>query len=237
MLQPLPPGFANAKDRTMHGFRINTEDDLRAGIAELVRLDARLAAIHALSGDPPLRRSPPGFDGIVSIIIAQQVSVASARAIETRVRSVFDPLTPEVVADAHDAMFRDAGLSTPKIRTLRALAGAVLAGDLVLDALASLTADEAAARLCSVHGVGPWTADIYLLFCLGHPDAFPAGDLAVQEAARVAFDLTARPSARALSDMASGWRPWRGVAARLLFAYYAAIKQGRVARARVEERR
>lgn len=221
----------------MKGFRIETDDDLRAGIAELVRLDARLAAIHAVSGDPPLRRSAPGFDGIVSIIIAQQVSVASARAIEARVRSVFTPLTPEVVTGASDGMFREAGLSTPKVRTLRALAGAVVKGDLALDTLGSMPADEAAARLRSIHGIGPWTADIYLLFCLGHPDAFPAGDLAVQEAARIAFGLAERPSARALGDMAAGWRPWRGVAARLLFAYYAAIKQGRVARARVEERR
>ena len=115
----------------------------------------------------------------------------------------------------------------PKIRTLRALATAIDEG-LDLDGLAALSADKAHARLTAVKGIGPWTADIYLMFCLGHADAFAAGDLALQEAARLAFDLEARPTARVLAELAERWRPWRGVAARLLFAYYAKTKQGRV---------
>ena len=88
-----------------------------------------------------------------------------------------------------------------------------------------MDADDAHAALTALHGIGPWTADIYLLFCLGHADAFPAGDLAVQEAARIAFGLRKRPDAKALTKIAEAWRPWRGVAAHLLWAYYHAVKK------------
>ncbi|MEA3021506.1 MAG: DNA-3-methyladenine glycosylase, partial [Alphaproteobacteria bacterium] len=94
-----------------------------------------------------------------------------------------------------------------------------------LDAVATMEADQAHAALTALHGIGPWTADIYLLFCLGHPDAWPAGDLAVQQAMRLAFGLTARPSARDMGPLAEAWRPLRGVAACLLWSYYRAIKK------------
>ena len=98
------------------------------------------------------------------------------------------------------------------------------AGALDLAALADSSADEAHRALTALHGIGPWTADIYLLFCLGHPDAWPAGDLALQEAARLAFALRTRPTSREMGPLAEPWRPWRGVAARLLWSYYRAIK-------------
>ena len=88
-----------------------------------------------------------------------------------------------------------------------------------------MDADQAHGTLTALHGIGPWTADIYLLFCLGHADAFPSGDLAVQESARLAFGLRKRPDAKALLRMAETWRPWRGVAAHLLWAYYHAVKK------------
>jgi DNA-3-methyladenine glycosylase II len=88
-----------------------------------------------------------------------------------------------------------------------------------------MDADRAHAALTALHGIGPWTADIYLLFCLGHADAFPSGDLAVQEAARIAFGLRNRPDAKRLTKLAEAWRPWRGVAAHLLWAYYHAVKK------------
>ena len=119
---------------------------------------------------------------------------------------------------------REAGLSAPKIRTLRAAAAAILDGTLPLDTLHALPADEAHRLMVAVHGIGPWTADVYLLFCLGHPDAFPAGDLALQEAARRADGLETRPSAAALVQRADAWRPWRGVAAKVLWAYYQVAK-------------
>jgi DNA-3-methyladenine glycosylase II len=119
---------------------------------------------------------------------------------------------------------RKAGLSAPKIRALKAIAAACDSG-LDLDALAHAPAEEAHARLTAVHGVGPWTADIYLLFCLGHADAFPAGDLAVQEAARIALNLRKRPNPERLTKIAEAWRPWRGVAAHLMWAYYHVVKR------------
>jgi DNA-3-methyladenine glycosylase II len=119
---------------------------------------------------------------------------------------------------------RGAGLSAPKIRTLRAIADGILSGLLPLDTLHERGADEAHGLMTAVRGIGPWTADIYLLFCLGHPDAFPDGDLALQEAARIAYELEARPNPAGLSAIAERWRPWRGVGAKVLWAYYAQVK-------------
>jgi DNA-3-methyladenine glycosylase II len=101
----------------------------------------------------------------------------------------------------------------------------VAKGQIDLTAVGDMDADVAHAALTALHGIGPWTADIYLLFCLGHADAFPAGDLAVQESARIAFGLAKRPGAKALIKMAEAWRPWRGVAAHLLWAYYHVVKK------------
>jgi DNA-3-methyladenine glycosylase II len=139
-------------------------------------------------------------------------------------KAKFDVVVPQTVLDATDEELRAVGLSAAKIRTVRDAARAVLAGALPLEGLQDLPAEEAHATLVAVKGIGPWTADLYLLFCLGHPDAFPAGDLALQEAARVALDLEGRPDARALAALAERWRPWRGVAAKVLWAYYRLIK-------------
>ena len=185
--------------------------------------DPRLSAVHRLAGDPPLRRAEGGFPGLVQIVVAQQVSVASAAAIFARTSAVFDPLTPERILAAPDEDFRRAGLSGPKIRAIRAIAAAVESG-LDLAGLAAMEADAAHAALVAVKGIGPWTADIYLMFCLGHADAFAAGDLAMQEAARLVLDLPGRPSAKELLLHAEAWRPWRSVAARLLWAYYGVVK-------------
>jgi DNA-3-methyladenine glycosylase II len=117
------------------------------------------------------------------------------------------------------------GLSAPKIKSIREIGKAVAQGRIDLTQVGAMDADQAHAALTALHGIGPWTADIYLLFCLGHADAFPSGDLAVQESARIAFGLRKRPDAKALTKMAELWRPWRGVAAHLLWAYYHAVKK------------
>jgi DNA-3-methyladenine glycosylase II len=117
------------------------------------------------------------------------------------------------------------GLSAPKIKSIRELGKAVARGRIDLTAVGNMEADQAHAALTALHGIGPWSADIYLLFCLGHADAFPSGDLAVQESARIAFGLRKRPDPKALTRMAEAWRPWRGVAAHLLWAYYHAVKK------------
>ena len=126
--------------------------------------------------------------------------------------------------DASDEALKLCGLSTPKIKALRALARAVAQEDLDLVGLGALDAAEAHDALVKVSGIGPWTADIFLLFCLGHPDAFPVGDLALQEATRLALGLKKRPDPKRLEKLAERWRPFRGVAARMLWAYYRVAK-------------
>jgi DNA-3-methyladenine glycosylase II len=200
--------------------RISTEADLDLALAALGKSDPRLLALVAAAGRPPLRRRPDGFAGLAATIVAQQLSTASAGAIWGRLAAAFDPLTPEAIARARPARLKRVGLSAPKIRTLKAIARAIISGKLVPSALAELAADEAHAALTAIHGIGPWTADIYLLASLGHADAWPAGDLALQEAARLAFALETRPTAKEMVALAETWRPLRSVAARMLWTYY-----------------
>lgn len=203
---------------------INTEADLKAAVKRLIAADPRLAALLAVSGPPPLRRRAGGFAGLCQIVMAQQLSTASASAIWGRLSAAFDPFDPATVRRARTAKLQRIGLSAPKIRTLRAVSDAIAKGHINFDALAGMPADEAHAALTALHGIGPWTADIYLLFCLGHADAWPAGDLALQEGARLGFGLKVRPSTKEMIVLAETWRPWRGVAAKLLWAYYRALK-------------
>ena len=205
--------------------RIDTEADIETGLSALLAADPRLEPVAARAGRLPLRRRPGGFSGLASIVVSQQVSTASANAIWGRVAAAYDPFTPQALIRARATRLAGLGLSAPKIRALKEIAKAIADGRLDCDALPDLPADAAHAALCAIHGIGPWTADIYLLFCLGHPDAWPAGDLALQEAARLAFALPVRPSAKETIALADSWRPWRGVAARLLWAYYRAVKQ------------
>jgi len=207
---------------------IDGEAALDRAIDQLIALDPDFAArLIEIGGRPPLRRREPGFAGLVWIIVSQQVSTASASAIFRRVESGLAPLSAKSVLAADDPALRACGLSSPKMRALRALAQAVERDALDLAGLAALTAEDAHRTLVAVKGIGPWTADIFLLFCLGHPDAFPAGDLALQEAARLALGRKRRPDARALEKIAERWRPLRGVAARILWAYYRSARRGR----------
>jgi DNA-3-methyladenine glycosylase II len=170
-------------------------------------------------------RRPGGFWVLACIFFSLELSRASAASIWGRLAGAYDPFTPQALIRARADRLARLGLSAPKIRALKEIAKAIVGGALDCDGLADLPADAAHRTLCAVHGIGPWTADIYLLFCLGHADAWPAGDLALQEAARLGLALPARPDARGCTQLAEPWRPWRGVAARLLWAYYRAIKQ------------
>jgi len=203
---------------------IRTETDLDLALAALGQADPRLLKLMARAGRPPLRRRPEGFAGLAATIVAQQLSTASANAIWTRLAAAFDPLAPEAIVRARPARLARLGLSSPKIRALKEIARAIVRGELALAALAELAAEDAHAALTAIHGIGPWTADIYLLSCLGHADAWPAGDLALQEAARLAFGLRARPTAKEMVPLAEPWRPWRSVAARVLWTYYRTVK-------------
>ena len=203
---------------------LDSQAALDEGLAALAGLDPVMARLLHGGLAPGLRRRPAGFAGLAAVVVGQQLSTASAAAILARLEALLPGLDPAALAGADDAALRGVGLSGPKIRALRAAAAAVAAGGLPLDGLADLDAEAAHRLLVAVPGIGPWTADVYLLFCLGHADAFPAGDLALQEAARVAYGLDARPRGPAFLALAETWRPWRGVAATALWAYYRVIK-------------
>jgi DNA-3-methyladenine glycosylase II len=204
---------------------LHTDADLRAGLAQLLRADPRLAPVADKAGVFALRRREAGFPGLCAIVCGQQLSTASAAAIRERLFAAFDPFHHDIVRRARADKLKRLGLSAAKIKSIREIGKAVAKGRIDLTRVGNMEADAAHAALTALHGVGPWTADIYLLFCLGHADAFPAGDLAVQESARLAFGLRRRPDAKTLAKMAEAWRPWRGVAAHLLWAYYHAVKK------------
>jgi DNA-3-methyladenine glycosylase II len=204
---------------------LNTQADLEEAIAVLVEQDPRLKPILAQTGMPALRRREPGFVGLAHIICGQQLSTASASAIWGRLRSAFDPFDHHAVRRARTDRLGRLGLSAAKIRTLKLLARELAADRVNLDALADEDADAAHQALTALHGIGPWTADVYLLFCLGHGDAWPAGDLAVQEAVKIGLGLSTRPTLKEMAPLAEPWRPLRGAAAHLWWSFYRTIKK------------
>lgn len=199
---------------------IETLADVEEGAAHLSGLCPRMAHAHELTAPLPLRRRPDGFAQLLSAIVSQQVSVAAADAIWRRMKAA--RLTgPRKIIWASDDALRAAGLSRQKIRYARALAEARID----YRGLRGAPTDEVIRHLTEVPGIGVWTAEIYAMFSLGRADVFAPGDLALQEGARLLYDLPERPRERALREMAQAWAPWRSVAARLLWAYYAQMKQ------------
>ncbi|MCT8998033.1 DNA-3-methyladenine glycosylase family protein [Chelativorans intermedius] len=204
--------------------RIETPNDIALGLDALVARDPRLAPVRVAAGDVPLRRSPPGFASLASVIVAQQVSRASAEAMLARLCRLVDPLTPARLLAAGEAALVEAGLSRAKQRALSALAAALVDRSLDLEHLDTQPPEEAVAALTAVPGIGPWTAEVYLLVAAGHADIFPAGDVALRGAVAHALALEERPSAESLARMAESWRPWRSVAARLFWAYWRELR-------------
>jgi len=203
---------------------LNSPADLEAAIGRLVAQDPRLKPILQRTGMPALRRRAPGFAGLAAIVCGQQLSTASAAAIWGRLSAAFEPFHHDSLRKARADRLGRLGLSAAKIRTLKNLARELAAERLNLDLLAEEDADTAHATLTRLHGIGPWTADIYLLFCLGHGDAWPAGDLAVQEAVKAGLGLKTRPTPKEMAPLAEPWRPLRGAAAHLWWAYYKVLK-------------
>lgn len=203
---------------------LETQADLERAIAKVVKQDPRLRPILAATGMPALRRRAPGFAGLAQIVVGQQLSTASANAIWNRMSAAFDPFHHDSIRGATAARLGKLGLSVAKIKTLKLLAAEIRSKRLDLEALGGLDADEAHKILTALHGVGPWTADVYLLFCLGHADAWPAGDLALQDAVRLGLKLDSRPTTKELTPLAEVWRPYRGAAAHLWWAYYRAVR-------------
>src|ERR1044072_4122012 len=197
-----------------------TRSSLARGVRELSEVDSDLGLIARTHGVPPLWEREEGFATLVLTILEQQVSLASALAAFERLRAAVPPVTPENFLSFDDAQLRAFGFSRQKALYCRLLARAVLDGELDLRKLASLSDEEARAELMRLKGVGAWTAEIYLLRALLRPDAWPAGDLALQIAAERVKRLPSRPTPAELDALAESWRPWRAVAARLLWLYY-----------------
>ena len=200
---------------------IETADDLAEGSAFLAQVCPVWARVLKELGPLPLRRRADGFPAIVDAVVGQQISIHAAAAIAGRMAEA-GLTTAEAIAAADDAALQACGLSRPKIRYLRGIAQAGVDWDV----LRVLPDDQVIATLVALPGIGQWTAEIYLKFALGRADAFAAGDLALQEAARVLYDLPDRPKPAALVTLAEPWRPWRSVAARGLWAYYR-LQKGR----------
>ncbi|MCR8828060.1 DNA-3-methyladenine glycosylase family protein [Pseudosulfitobacter koreensis] len=198
---------------------IETDADVAEGAAWLAASDPRIAQALAQTGPLPLRRRADGFAQLLSAIVSQQVSTASAAAIWARMEDAGLTRETAVLAAGDDGL-RAVGLSRQKIAYAQALAAA----DIDYAALREAPDAQVIATLIAVKGIGVWTAEIYAMFSLGRADVFAPGDLALQEAARVLYDLPQRPTPKALRIMAEAWSPWRSVAARCLFAYYRIAK-------------
>lgn len=203
----------------MVGRILHSPECVAEGAAWLAGREPRFAAALAQTGPLPLRRQPDGFTALLDAIVGQQVSVAAANAIWARMEGARLTDQAGILAATVDDL-RAVGLSRQKAAYAQALAGA----GIDFDALRLAPDTEVIKTLVAVKGIGVWTAEIYAMFALGRADAFAAGDLALQESARVLFELDARPSDRTLRALAEPWAPWRGVAARLLWSYYHILK-------------
>ena len=201
---------------------IRDDGDIERGLAALLELDPRLRPVAAEAGAVPLRLREPGFEGLAHIIVSQVVSRASADAIWGRMTARLGSVTADGYAGLEPDAWRAFGLSRIKHDTLARVADAVVGGGLDLHALCDESPEKALSELMAIKGIGPWTAGVYLMFCAGHADVFPAGDVALQAAVGMAFGYKERPPAKALALEAAVWAPWRSVAARLFWAYYAA---------------
>ncbi|MBM3615676.1 MAG: DNA-3-methyladenine glycosylase 2 family protein [Alphaproteobacteria bacterium] len=204
----------------MVGRIIETLNCVAEGADWLARAEPRFAQALCEVGPLPLRRQPDGFTALLDAIVGQQVSIAAADAIWRRMEAA-GLVAREAVAEASDEALRGAGLSWQKARYAKALA----LSEIDFEALRGLADANVISSLTTVPGIGSWTAEIYAMFALGRADVFAPGDLALQEAARVLFDLPERPRERALRAMAEAWSPWRSVAARILWAYYRVAKE------------
>ena len=200
---------------------IETAEDVAEGAAWLARAEPRFAEALVLTGPLPLRRRPDGFATLLSAIVSQQVSTAAATAIWGRVEALGAHHAPAALAAASDEALRGCGLSRQKIAYARAIAES----GIDFEALRAMPDAELVAALTRIKGVGVWTAEIYAMFSLGRADVFAPGDLALRDAAHRLFELEARPSEKALRELALDWSPWRAVAARLLWSYYRVVNR------------
>lgn len=201
-----------------------TQSGLEEGIAWLINREPRFRAIVDQFGLPPLRLTEPGLEGLLRTITDQLISLQAAAAIWTRISLSIPAMTAESLLAFNEPTLRAMGLSGAKARSFMGIADAVSRGNLDFSALSTMPDMLARSTLMSLPGVGPWTADIFLLSALGRPDAWPAGDLALQVAAQNLFGGAHRPDAADMMRLAEAWKPWRSVAARLLWSHYRGMK-------------
>lgn len=205
-----------------------TAEQIRDARAHLASIDPALAVIEAVTPVFPWRTAEPGFAGLLKLIVYQQVSLASAQAIWSRVELGLGEVSPAAVLALEDADLQGLGLSRPKVRYARAIAEAHVSGLCDLHALRHMSDEEASAALMAVKGIGRWTAETYLMFCEGRLDVFPGGDVALQEAMRWADRAEVRPTEKQAYVRAQAWKPYRAVAAHLLWRCYGAVKKGEI---------
>lgn len=192
-------------------------------IDRLIGLDLHLAAVVERFGRPEVFRRPPTFATLVLLILEQQVSLSSAAAAYERLEETVE-VEAESLLGLDDATLREVGFSRQKVRYVRVLAQAVISGDLALDRLADLTDDEVRVVLMSLPGIGPWTADVFLLSCLGRPDVWPVGDRALQVGTAEVLGLEAIPDPSELFEIGDRWQPFRSTAAQLIWHHYLASR-------------
>ncbi len=203
--------------------RLVSAEILARHLRALLRRDARLRAVAKAAGPFEIRLTPGGFSGLARVVCGQQLSVASARAIWSRFAALPGALTPEGYLRLSEAKVRGVGFSAGKFRTVRAIAEAIVAGALDLGRVETMSAEDATTYLTAHKGIGPWTAEIYLMFCTGHPDIFPVGDLALRKAVGHALGMDHTPTAAELTEIARSWAPYRHSAALLFWRYYATV--------------
>ncbi len=197
-----------------------------AGLKALVDRDADMARAFRLAGAPKPRRRPPGFGSLLRIIVNQQVSQQAGQAIWARLEEGLGAVSADAVLGRSERRLRAFGLSRAKARNARTLAGMVASREIDLGRLERLDDEAARAELTRAPGVGPWTADIYLMFALGRPDIWPAGDLALAAAAGRLLGRKRRPTPKQLLAIGNAWRPWRSAAAVMLWHYYRHLRAG-----------
>ena len=197
-----------------------TEKTLAVAARQLAARDEMLAGIHAKHGDPPLWRRATGFTTLVHIILEQQVSLKSAKAMLVRLQSVIQPFEPERFLDLGDAHLRSLGVTRQKSAYLIDLSTSIVNGQLSFTKLARMSDDDARLMLTRIKGIGLWSADVYLLMAMRRADIWPAGDLALAVAMKELKGLANRPGPIELEQLAEQWRPHRAVAARMLWQYY-----------------
>jgi len=197
-----------------------TLETFNKALTILAQCDPDLGAVIAKFGKPPIWRRPRGFETLVLLILEQQVSLASARAAYDRLAATAVELAPEKMLTLRDDEYRAAGVSRQKTCYIRHLSDCILDRSLRLDGLGRMSDDDVRAHLMQIKGIGAWTADVYLLMALMRPDVWPVGDIALQAAAHGIKGLDARPNPDQLTEIGEEWRPWRSVAARILWHHY-----------------